>query len=105
MFCSLDSEKSPRMVPGAACPASVDAQHGAPHGDRVASLPDHRHDRSRSDETDERLEERLADVLGVVALGKGAVDAQGLKAAQSEATPLEAADDLADEAQPQRRRA
>ncbi len=37
-------------------------------------------------------------MFGVVPLGKGAVDAQGLERAQLEAAALEARDDLADEA-------
>ena len=99
MFCSLDSEKSPRMVPGAACAASVDAQHDACYGDGVAAFPDHGDHGARGDEGKQRLEERLADVLGVVALGERAVDVQGLEAAQGKAAALEAADDLADQAQ------
>jgi hypothetical protein len=39
----------------------------------------------------------VADVLGVVPLGEGAVDAQRLHAAQHETAPLEPRDDLADE--------
>ena len=60
-------------------------------------FPHHGHDGAGGDELGEALEERLADVLGVVPLGEGAVDAQRLHAAQHEAAALEAGDDLADE--------
>src|SRR5450756_2258333 len=45
------------------------AHHGARHGDGLAALPHHGHDRAGGDERGQRLEERLADVLGVVPLG------------------------------------
>ena len=59
--------ESPRIVPGAASVGLVEAHHGARHGDGVGTFPDHGDDRTRGDEGDQRLEERLAEVLVVVA--------------------------------------
>ena len=85
------------MVPGAACAESVTPIMVRATVMASRPFPHHGDDGAGGDERGETLEERLADVLGVVPLGEGAVDAQRLHAAQHEAAPLEARDDLADE--------
>src|SRR3954468_8426795 len=70
------------------------ADHLAGGLDRLLALEHHRDQRSRGDELHEIAEERLALVLGVVALGGLLVELHVLERDDPEALALEAADDL-----------
>ena len=54
--------------------------------------------RARRDEAHELAEERLLRMLGVVPFGEVAIDVEQLRRANDEAAPLEAPDDLAEQA-------
>src|SRR4051812_13927675 len=66
--------------------------------DGLLALEDHRDERPARDELDELAEERLALVLGVVALGEVLVDGHVLERDDAQALALEAGDDLAGQA-------
>ena len=74
------------------------AHHRAHLRDGVIAFPHHGHDRRRRDEIHEPREERLADVLGVVPFGEGAIHAQQLQRDEVQSTALETRNHLADEA-------
>src|SRR6187397_737396 len=67
-------------------------------GDGIRPLEGHRGNRTGRDELDEARVERLAGVDGVVLLGHLVRDAEQPQPDDLEALPLEAADDLADQA-------
>src|SRR5690349_12147398 len=78
------------------------ADHLARGGHGLLALEDQRHQRPGGDELDELAEERLAVVLGVVALGEVLVHRHVLQRDDAQALALEAGDDLA--GQPARER-
>src|SRR4029079_15421345 len=67
-------------------------------GDGLVALEDHRDERAGGDELDELAEERLAVVLGVVALGEVLVHGHLLQRHEAQALAFEAGDDLAGQA-------
>jgi len=74
------------------------AGQGAERLDRSLPLHHERHQRARGDELHELAEERPLDVLGVMGLGRLAVERTKLGGNQSQPLRLESRDHLADQA-------
>ena len=70
MFLPTSSAKSPRIEPGRGLERVGRADHLAGGDDGLVALEHQRDQRPRGDELDQLAEERLALVLGVVALGQ-----------------------------------
>ena len=69
-FSRLDSDRSPRMVPGSRRAAVGGPVEAADDLDRLVALEHHRHERAGGDEGAQRRVAVLADVLGVVPVGQ-----------------------------------